>query len=244
MQSFLLFVFPSFLSFHRLRLPVLYFLLYFAFYILCSINYELHHHLSNPALLRKTLIPIITSEFQQMIPGKEEISSDKPHNYHRARLSYTTGYRHKWPKYCFGVESSTLKPTTVSGNLKRPYSPCRLPPDSSPGHVLLEYTGNALMFVNTTAIAYQPKVCRSLKIWLVCDSSCVHKRQSITSRARAPVPWERLPSKRVAVGPCRPLPTGNSRRVLEYLQSPSIHPGSTFRYQTAFSPARTRRRTD
>jgi len=42
-------------------------------------------------------------------------------------------------------------------------------------------TRNALTFVNITVIAYRPKISRSLKIWLVCKSSCVHKRQSITS---------------------------------------------------------------
>ena len=37
-------------------------------------------------------------------------------------------------------------------------------------------TRNALAFVNTTAIAYQRKINLSLKILLVRNSGCVHKR--------------------------------------------------------------------
>lgn len=42
-------------------------------------------------------------------------------------------------------------------------------------------TRNFLAFVNTTAIAYEQKICRSLNTLLVCKSSWVHKRPDITS---------------------------------------------------------------
>ena len=37
-------------------------------------------------------------------------------------------------------------------------------------------TRNALRLVNTIAIAYQPKISLSLKILLVRNSGCIHKR--------------------------------------------------------------------
>jgi len=49
---------------------------------------------------------------------------------------------------------------------------------------LNDYTRNFLTFANTTAIAYGRKVARSLKIFAVCNSSRVCKRQKITSTAR------------------------------------------------------------
>ena len=42
-------------------------------------------------------------------------------------------------------------------------------------------TRNVLAFVNTTAIAYEQKICRSLNTLLVCKSSWVHKRPDIAS---------------------------------------------------------------
>ncbi|RPB04031.1 hypothetical protein L873DRAFT_45850 [Choiromyces venosus 120613-1] len=59
-------------------------------------------------------------------------------------------------------------------------------PKTMNGHetdsVMNASTRNFLTFVNTTAIAYGQKIGRSLKILMVCNSSCVHKRQKITSR--------------------------------------------------------------
>jgi len=50
------------------------------------------------------------------------------------------------------------------------------------------YTRNVLTFVSTTAIAYGQKIGRSLLILVVCNSSCVHKRQGITSSVRSHSP--------------------------------------------------------
>ena len=40
---------------------------------------------------------------------------------------------------------------------------------------------DSLTFVNTTAISYGQNISRSRRILLACNSSCVHKRQDITS---------------------------------------------------------------
>jgi len=48
-------------------------------------------------------------------------------------------------------------------------------------------TRNFLTFVNTTAIAYGQKIDKSLRILVSCNSSCVHKRQKITSRDARPL---------------------------------------------------------
>jgi len=44
-------------------------------------------------------------------------------------------------------------------------------------------TRNSLTFVNTTAIAYGQKIGQIIMILVVCNSSCVYKRQKITSTA-------------------------------------------------------------
>ncbi|KAG0130218.1 hypothetical protein HOY82DRAFT_383988 [Tuber indicum] len=65
-----------------------------------------------------------------------------------------------------------------------PLIPSSLPPFLPFCAVLYSSTRNFLTFVNTTAIAYGQKICRSLRILVVCNSSCVHKRQKITSILR------------------------------------------------------------